>query len=341
MKIAIGKSNKNPVPEGWINYCIVNNIEYKFVNPYSTNIVGDIADCKVFLWYIYHTDYRDMLFAKQLFISLELAGIKVFPNYFTCWNFDDKLGQKYALESIGAPHIPTYVFYTKKEAKKWIQTAAFPKVFKLRGGAGGRNVILVKNKMQAIKLTNKAFGRGISQTSSKVQYLKDQLRMISLKQRGLWEGLMKGFGIFFVKPEYAKMHGNDKGYVMFQDFVPDNTFDIRLIVIGNRAYGMKRLVRKNDFRASGSGKYMYSGIPLEIIKTAFQTADRLKMQSVAFDFLFLNEKPVIIECCYGFGTKGSSQCTGFWDRDLNWHEATPKPDYWELEDLMDTLRQQQ
>ena len=334
MKIAIGKSSKHPVPEGWINYCNDNKLEYKFVDPYSTHIIDDVQDCDIFLWYIYHTDYRDMLFAKQLFISLELAGKKVFPNYFTSWHFDDKLGQAYALKSIGAPHIPTYVFYTKKDALDWIDQTQFPKVMKLRGGAGGRNVILVKSSFQAKRLARRAFNRGFSQTCSKIQYLRDQITMIKNRQRSLLDGLMKGIGIFFVKPEYVKMHGNDKGYIMFQDFVPNNNYDIRLIVIGNRAYGMKRLVRTGDFRASGSGKFVYDEIPQDIVKIAFDVADKLHLQSVAFDFMYYNNNPVIIEMCYGFGTKGSSHCKGYWDRNYNWHEATPNPNYWELEDLL-------
>lgn len=334
MKVAIARSAKYPTPEGWIQYCKEHSIEYKFVDPYSTTLIADLQGYEFFLWYIYHTDYRDMLFAKQLFISLELAGKKVFPNYFSCWHFDDKLGQKYALEGIGAPHIPSYAFYTKKEAFAWVNQSTFPKVMKLRGGAGGRNVILVKTKVQARRLVKKAFGKGFSQTSDKFQYLRDQLLMIKNKQRSLIEGLAKGIGAFFVKSEYAKMHGNDKGYILFQDFIPDSNFDIRLIVIGNRAYGMKRITRDGDFRASGSGKFIYDPIPKDIVKIAFDTADKLKLQSVAFDFMYNEGKPVIIEMCYGFGTKGSNHCEGFWDRNFEWHIEAPKPHYWQLEDLL-------
>lgn len=337
MKIAIGKSNRNPVPEGWIDYCVDNSLEYKFVDPYSSDVISEVKDCDIFLWYIYHTDYRDMLFAKQLIISLELAGVKVFPDYYTCWNFDDKLGQKYALEAVDAPHIPTYVFYTQDEAKKWAYTTDFPKIFKLRGGAGGKNVLFVKNKKIALKLIDRSFCKGIPQTASKIQYLKEQLRLFHYGKRSLLESLMKGVGIFLVKPEYDRMHGREKGYVMFQDFVPGNKYDIRLIVIGNRAYGMKREVRKNDFRASGSGNFIYSELPEEVIKIGFKTAADLNLQSVAFDFLYLDGKPVIIEMCYGFGTSGSSKCTGYWDRSLNWHEKKPNPNYWELEDLIKSL----
>ena len=65
------------------------------------------------MWHFSHRDYKDVQFAKSLLISLENSGKKVFPNISTCWHFDDKISQKYLLEAIGAPIVPTYVFSTK------------------------------------------------------------------------------------------------------------------------------------------------------------------------------------------------------------------------------------
>ena len=45
------------------------------------------------------------------------------------------------------------------------------------------------------------------------------------------------------------------------------------------------------------------------------------MQSVAFDFILDNNKPLIVEMSYGFGVKGISNAPGYWDRDLNWHKG--------------------
>lgn len=337
MKIAIAKASDSygvKQVNDCIQYCQDKGVDYKLVNPYASDIVSLVSDCEAFIWYIYHTDYRDMLFGKELLGSLQLAGKKVFPDAFSVWHFDDKLGQKYALESIGAPNIPTHVFYTRKEAQQWMEQTTYPKVLKLRGGAGGRNVVLVKNKDQAKKLIKQAFRKGFSQTSDKWQYLKDQLRMVRRHKRSLKEGLMKGIGIFFVEPLYSRMRGREKGYVMFQDFVQGNDSDWRVIVIGNRLYGMKRRVREGDFRASGSGEYIYEPIPREMMQIAFETAEKLRLQSVAFDFMYHEGKPVIVEMCYGFGTTGSSQCKGYWDRQYQWHDATPNPYYWQIEDLL-------
>jgi hypothetical protein len=60
-------------------------------------------------------------------------GIKVFPNIHTCWHFNDKVGQKYMLESIEAPLVPSYAFYDQKEAMDWVEKTNFPGLtFKMR-----------------------------------------------------------------------------------------------------------------------------------------------------------------------------------------------------------------
>ena len=73
------------------------------------------------------------------------------------------------------------------------------------------------------------------------------------------------------------------------------------------------------------------------MEIAFQVAQKLKLQTVAFDFIYDKEKPLIVEMSYGFGTKGISHCPGYYTRDLQWHEE-PEPDFygWMVDDLMNT-----
>ena len=155
MKIAIHKSGG--FSDRWIEYCEKNHIDYKIVNAYDTDIIQQMADCDAFMWHHFHNSYKDALFAKQLLFSLQQAGKRVFPDFNTGWHFDDKVGQKYLLEAIGAPLVPSYVFYTKKEALDWIDKTTFPKVFKLRGGAGASNVKLAHTKKEARHLVKKVF----------------------------------------------------------------------------------------------------------------------------------------------------------------------------------------
>lgn len=330
MKIAI-HHRPGSFSDRWIEYCKENNICYKIVNAYDTDIIQQVSDCTAFMWHHTQCDYRDKLFAKQLIYSLEAKGLKVFPDFYTTWHFDDKVGQKYLLEAVGAPLVPSYVFYDKKEAIEWVNQTTFPKVFKLRGGAGSANVQLVPTKKDAIRLVNRAFGKGFPQFNRRGN-LKERIRKYKEGKDTLW-GVCKGMGRLFIPTELAKMVGPEKGYVYFQDFIPNNKYDIRLIVIGGeKAYGLKRIVRKNDFRASGSKKFVYDQINNETIIKAFDIANKLKLQSVAFDFIYSNKgKPLIVEMSYGYGTEGSGKCKGYWDKDLNWHEGPFDPYGWMVE----------
>ena len=102
MKIAI-HNKVGSFSDRWIQYCEDNDVPYKLVDAYDSNIIEHISDCDAFMWHHSHGDYRDVLFAKQLLNSLEVAGKVVFPDFASGWHFDDKVSQKYLFEAIGAP----------------------------------------------------------------------------------------------------------------------------------------------------------------------------------------------------------------------------------------------
>ena len=133
------------------------------------------------------------------------------------------------------------------------------------------------------------------------------------------------------------MGGKEKGYVYFQDFIPNNLFDIRIVVIGDKAFGIKRMTRKNDFRASGSGNIFYtkSEIDERCVKIAFDVNDKIKSQSIGYDFVFdVNNDPLIIEISYGYNPSAYDACEGYWDKDMNWYEGKFNPYEWMIEDLI-------
>lgn len=335
MRIAIHDS-PGSFSEQWVIYCQKKNIPYKLVNAYDTDIINQLDDCDAFMWHHNHGNYKDVLFAKQLLYSLQISGKKVFPDFNTCWHFDDKVGEKYMLESILAPMVPSYVFYTKNEALNWIENTTFPKVFKLRGGAGSTNVKLVRNKKNARKFINKAFGKGFPQFD-KWNYLKERFNKWRYGKDSI-SGVFKAFARLFIEPEYSKMHGKEKGYVYFQDFIPNNSTDFRIKVVNGNCWGFQRAVRKNDFRASGSDMLIFDKdkIPLKMVEIALKTARRLSLQSVAFDFVIdkRNGNPLIVETSYCFGFDERERVNGYWDKDMNWHSEEFSPFDWMVESLL-------
>ncbi|WP_175476654.1 hypothetical protein [Syntrophus gentianae] len=139
----------------WIEYCTIHKIGFKLVNCYDSDIIYQLKDCAGLMWHWAQYDSKAILFARQLTYSLEHIGKKVFPDSKTCWHFDDKAGQKYLLEAIGSPLVKSYIFYDKEKAIEWANETSFPKVFKLRGGAGSVNVKLVTTSREALHLISK------------------------------------------------------------------------------------------------------------------------------------------------------------------------------------------
>ena len=180
MKIGIHET-KGFFSDRWIAYCEANGISYKLVDCYASDIIQQLSDCDALMWHFNHKSPKASKFAKQLLFSVQASGKKVFPDYNTAWHFDDKVGQKYLLEAIGAPLAPAYVFYSKKEALEWAGKTSYPKVFKLRNGAGSDNVRLVKSEKEASRLINRAFGRGFKQYEA-WSNLKERLQEVPLRK---------------------------------------------------------------------------------------------------------------------------------------------------------------
>lgn len=326
MKIAIHHKNVG-FSKGWLEYCKAEGIQTKIVNCYSNDIISELNDCDALMWHFHHADYRNVLFAKQLMYSLQISGKVVFPDFNTVWFFDDKVGQKYLLEAVDVPLVPAYVFYKKNDAMDWAGNTSYPKVFKLRRGASSENVQLIRSKTEAYRIIKKAFGRGFPQYDA-ISNLQERWRKFRNKQTNLWD-VVKGILRIGYTTEFNKMTGRERGYVYFQDFVPDKKFDLRVIVIDGKAFGIKRMNRKNDFRASGSGFVNYNPkhFDEDILSRSFFLADKLDSKLLSIDYLY-GEQPVIIEINFGYNRRVYEKCEGYWDRNLNWHEGPINPEQW-------------
>jgi glutathione synthase/RimK-type ligase-like ATP-grasp enzyme len=323
----------------WIEYCKENNIAYKLVNCYDSDIIQQLKECDGLMWHWPHWDYKASLFARQLTASLEIMGKKVFPDTKTGWHYDDKVGQKYLLEALNAQLIPSFVFYDEKEALNWCDKTSFPKVFKLRGGASSMNVKLIKTRAEARRYTRKAFGKGFSVVDPQALLADKFMEFRRHPGRHTFTGILKGFLRLFVPTELERISGREKGYIYFQEFIPNNLFDTRIFVIGNYAFGARRFVRENDFRASGSHNADCdpAKIDLRCVKLAFETTAKLQSQCVAYDFIFHQGEPVITEISYASSIEVYRDFPGYWDKDLNWYNQKFIEERFMIEDFIHSL----
>lgn len=128
-----------------------------------------------------------------------------------------------------------------------------------------------------------------------------------------------------------------KNYVLFQKFLPSNNCDTRVTVIGNRAFSFRRIVRDNDFRASGSGLIDYDTTKIDprCLKIALEVSKVMGFQSRAYYFLINEEgEPEFCEISYAYVSSAVHNCPGYWDRELNWHEGHYWPEHLYLMDAL-------
>ena len=342
MKVAIHK-RKGSFSDRWISYCEKFNIKYKIVNCYNSDIINLLKDCDGLMWHWSHLDYKAQNFARQLTYSLEKKGLIVFPNFRNSWHFDDKVGQKYLFESLKIPHVNSYIFYDRKDALKWIDNMTFPIVFKLRAGAGSSNVRLIKDVKTGIKIINKSFKSGFPSVLRSSGFFDRIINFKKNKSKESFIHIIKGIIRLLFPKKNIHLLPYQKGYVYFQDYIPNNKFDDRVIVIGDKAIAVRRINRENDFRASGSGikKYDSNIFPLKTIKLSFDTFNKLKAQSIAFDFIYDDTgNPLIVEISYAF-VSGSfyDDCPGYWTSDLIFHKSKINPQKFIIENFLNTLNE--
>jgi len=318
----------------WIARLSDRDIPFRVVNGYDTGIVDQLRDCRVFLWHFHHGSIRDLRYARHVLAAAEAMGLRVFPNFATAWHYNDKVAQKYLLESVSASLVPTWVFHDKDEAFRWALTATWPKVFKLRRGAGSTNVRLVKSRSEADSLISRMFDIGMKATTSPRKALNSQRRQLDT-----WSKRVDGVRRLPNSLRRRARFPRERDYALFQEFVPDNPTDTRVTVIGDRAFCFRRAARKNDFRASGSGELIYprpGEADREAICVAFGISRRLGFQSMAYDILtdVPSGRRLVCEISYAYSAEAVHGSGGYYDSNLDWHEGSGWPQDAILEDLL-------
>jgi hypothetical protein len=305
----------------WIARLSSQNAPHTVVDGFANDIVHQVAGHDLFLWHWSLADPRELRHAQAVLNAVASTGCAVYPNAATAWHYDDKVAQKYLLEAVGAPLARTHVFYSEDAAVAWLASASFPVVFKLARGAGSANVRLVKDFESGRRLVHAMFTRGTTPTPG---FFYDVRR--KLERSGGIAGLRAKIGrapatLRAVRDRRSHAH-REKGYAYFQEFLPGNDHDTRVFVIGGRAIAFQRRNRPGDFRASGSGDFLFDhrAIPTAMVDIAFATSARLGFQTMAYDFLVDRAgRPLICEISYCVVAAVYTRCEGFWDADLEFH----------------------
>ena len=182
-------------------------------------------------------------------------------------------------------NIETQKFGTLEEFKKHFKKTDDNVVVKMASGASSLGVFLGKGYADLLTKVKKA-----SKTFHLKKDIKEALRKLKHKN-------------------YIPISSHRNKFIT-QNFIPNLSNDWKVLVYLDKYYIFERPVRKNDFRASGSGKEKYLfgdkvDIPEGIFDYAKLIYDKLDAPMLSIDIAHANNQFYTLEFQFtGFGTAG-------------------------------------
>lgn len=341
MKIGLLLNSNNRLcsySEKFREILIRNNILFVLIDPNSDSLLDEIKECSHLLFRHSQGDTDKLIYETIFNIAQNTFHIKCWPNYETYWPYEDKIKEFYLLKSHDFPIIDSHIFWNHNQADAFIKKTKFPIVAKLSKGASSSNVVIVKSVIDGKKIINQVFNKGV-----KTNGLNNSSNLSSLSKLGIikyGKAHLKSFllrlGILKDKTEYPEWQ-IQKDAILFQKYLPNNNFDTRVTVIGNKAFAFRRFVRSNDFRASGSGNFNMDPDKIDprCLEIAFSISKKLNFNTMAYDFIYDEDKtPFINEISYCFVDWVVHSCPGFWDENLLWQSGQNWPQYYQLADFL-------
>jgi glutathione synthase/RimK-type ligase-like ATP-grasp enzyme len=256
------------------------NIELSFIEPFDIYFINTDWKNK-FILYTSSEEYKFHYkgFLEDIVLGLSEAGARVIPNYLFLRANNNKVFME-IVNQLKLPsnlhNLPALYFGTLDELKAYINghEVTFPCVLKASAGSKSRGVMLAKNKKDLLEKAKK-----ISSTFKIGVYLKELVR------RKIHKG-------YLIESSFQRKF-------IIQPYIPALENDWKIIIYGEKYYILKRSVRLNDFRASGSGRNYLSGkeagFPMDMLGYIRQYFLAFDVPNLSIDFGFDGSRGYIFE----------------------------------------------
>jgi len=194
---------------------------------------------------------------KYHFLETSLAK-RCYPTAAQVLLYENKCLEAYIAKAHGLPFAATHISHRREDALAIAGKTRYPLVSKINHSSGSMGVELVRTPRRARRLVRRAFSR--NGRSIHVPWVRQ------------------------------------KNYVYFQEYVPNDGFDIRVILVGHRAFGYYRRVLEGDFRASGMNTVERRALPEEAIRAALEVQRCVRSPQLVVDMVHaLDGRYVVIE----------------------------------------------
>lgn len=246
----VGNDYENP-RASWLRYerfCKNNDIPYGFYDIKKSNWLEEAKPYDIIICHTEGTPAYQEMFESKVYVLESILKKHCFPSFHEVWQYEDKNRSNYLYQCYQLPTIPTLITHDKKEATSICEKLGYPFITKNTIGAGSSGVRKVDTKRQSRHLIRQIF----SKSGLDTQYL----------------------------------YQNQKDYFYYQNFIEDATFDLRIMLVGDMAFGYYRYPNKDDFRASGSGNFEKKAIPIDALKLAIEVRNKLQSRQMGVDLLY-------------------------------------------------------
>lgn len=234
----------------WTKYCrfLENNaFEYEIYNLHAHDWIEKAKNLDVFVGFV-SSEFWDLQEMREKYHFLETYLYKkTYPSPNHVFLYEDKCLEAYLSKVFKLPIANTYISHDKSDALQIIEGVPYPLISKIVPSSGSMGVELVHSKTHARKIIEQVF----SPTGRKTH-------QVSFRQ---------------------------KNYIYFQEFIPNDGYDIRVIVVGNWVFGYYRKVLEGDFRASGMNLVEKRELPEEAMRIALKAYEAIKSPKIVVDMV--------------------------------------------------------
>lgn len=264
--------------------------------------------------YFYYTSsqyqiYKD--FIRDILIQITLRGGVLLPEYRHFSAHENKNFQELEKVRLGIPSPYGIPIGTYEEGMEILSKITYPVVLKKSTGFASRNVKIAHNLPKAKRILFNMLDNNFKFDINSLYYLYRRVKN---------------------KTHYPKRFGK----VVIQEYIPDLSYDWKILVLGNTCFYLKRYVKKNDFRASGSGSFTISEPPpTHILDFALLCKEKMNAPNISLDIIDKDGVPQLIE----YQANHFGVCPASWGRyyfkleDGNWNKKkiADEMEYNELE----------
>ena len=215
----------------YVNAANIIGVKYLIIDFRRSDWMESALKCCIIIWRVHLNDYHTLEDARVKIPLIESKGVRCFPNSKAVFEYDNKVLQYYRMLEMCVPQPQTLISSCLKEIEILARSIKYPLVEKKPHGAGSVGVRLIESSKIALRSARLTLKKSVDPVS-----LFDRVGQYILRK---------------TIPNMCKRYNP----VLWQEYI-GSKFDIRCAVYGNEYISVfKRINRKNDFRASGSGMW--------------------------------------------------------------------------------------